>query len=82
MTASRWLCSRVPLGCLAEFRLMATRRVSGQHISHRSLNGTWPAIVGTSQAGWILLLTFVELIAGEVTSMLAVESRILHTPIP
>jgi len=32
--------------------------------------------------GWILLLTFVELIAGEVASMLAGESRILHAPIP
>jgi len=51
-------------------------------LSHRSLNGTWLAFVGTSQARWILLLTFVELIAGEVASMLAGESRILHAPIP
>ena len=51
-------------------------------LSHRSLNGTWLAFVGTSQAHWILLLTFVELIPDEVASMLAVESRILHTPIP
>ena len=53
-----------------------------QHISHRPLNGTWLAFVGTSQARWILLLTFVELIAGEVASILAGESRILHAPIP
>jgi hypothetical protein len=38
--------------------------------------------VGTFQARWILLLTFVELIADEVGGMLKVESRILHAPIP
>jgi len=61
---------------------MGTPRVSRS--THPASLAEWNllAFVGTFQARWIQRLTFVELIADEVARMAAVESRILHAPIP